>query len=323
MAFKSVEKKQQGLGGDKVGGKFFFYGFTGCGKTCSALTFPNSCIIDSETGASFYLGQDIKIGNNTYNNVKFVDTTANLEDLEDDLQSVIDGELEGVETVIIDSESKFYASMDIASTEAEERRAKNRGKEVDTRAKWGRVKNINTRMSALKISASANGYHVVSIAQAKEVEDEKTKDKYITHEGHKSLRFDYDVVVFFHSKVNKQTKEVEYYGEIEKDRTGVTKVGDVIKNISFDIWKPYFDNRSGLELSNVNLLDDIKSSEKAVLTDSEKAEGLAEELKILIKSATNKTPIKKKLDELKIDIKSLATTEPKLLVEAIRFIKTL
>ena len=27
MAFKEVEKKQQGLGGDKVGGKFFFYGF--------------------------------------------------------------------------------------------------------------------------------------------------------------------------------------------------------------------------------------------------------------------------------------------------------
>ena len=55
----------------------------------------------------------------------------------------------------------------------------------------------------------------------------------------------------------------------------------------------------------------------------EKAEELVEELKTLIKSATDKTPIKKKLDELKIDIKNLATTEPKLLVEVIRFIKAL
>ena len=39
---------------------------------------------------------------------------------------------------------------------------------------------------------------------------EDTKQKYIGFEAHKSLPFDMDVVVYFFTKVNKQTKEVEY-----------------------------------------------------------------------------------------------------------------
>ena len=323
MAFKKVNKAEQGLGGNKIGGKFLFYGFAGSSKTYTALTFPKSAILDSDTGSSFYLGQDIKIGGKTYNNVELVDTTANLDDLEEGLQAIIDGELEGIETLIIDSETKFYNSMDIACTEVEERKAKLAGKNVDTRSKWGRVKNINTKMSAAKISASAQGYHVVSIAQAKEIVDEDTKQKYIGFEAHKSLPFDMDVVVYFFTKVNKQTKEVEYYGEIKKDRTGVTKVGQIILNVTYDIWKPYFDKRNGLELNGANLSKDIKDSTTSTLSDADKGEELAKEIKELIKQADDKAAIKDKFKELGVDVKTMDTADISKLEEIKKFIKSL
>lgn len=323
MAFKKTNKAEQGLGGNKIGGKFMFYGFAGSSKTYTALTFPKSAIIDSETGSAFYVGQDIEIGGKTYNNVQFSDTTANLEDLEENLQAIIDGDLEGVDTLIIDSETKFYNSMDIACTEVEERKAKLSGKALDNRSKWGRVKNINTKMSAAKISASAQGFHVISIAQAKEITDEDTKQKYIGFEAHKSLPFDMDVIVYFFTKVNKQTKELEYFGEIKKDRTGVTKVGQIIQDVTYDIWKPYFDKRNGLTVNGANLTKDIKDSTKTTLSDADKGEALAKEIKSLLSQVDDKSAVRDKFKELGVDVKSMDLAEVSKLEEIKKFIKSL
>ena len=47
---------------------------------------------------------------------------------------------------------------------------------------------------------------------------------------HKSVGFDYDVVLRFFKKKNKDGDGCTYYAEVIKDRTGVTKVGSIVEN---------------------------------------------------------------------------------------------
>lgn len=304
----------------KVGGKFLAYGMSNEGKSYFGLTFPKIGAIDSETGLAFYENKDITIGDKSYNNLEFIDTTADLDELEEDLDSIIEGETE-IDTLLIDSETKFYNTMDIGATEAEEKKAKLAGKSVDTRAKWGRVKNINTKFQQAKISASAKGINVVSTAQAKEIKDKDNEVIGYTYDAHKSLKFDYDVVLFFYTEVDKKTKEIKYFARVEKDRTEVTKRGDVIENCTYDIWSSYFESRNGLKTSGANFTKDLKNSTQSVLNDSELADKLAKDIKRIISSHKTDTNIVKQIkkisDDLEIDIKSLDLEEPKKLQEMI------
>lgn len=312
MAFRKPKKS-------KIGGKFLVYGFAGEGKTFFGLTFPNIAAVDSETGLGFYEDEDIEINGKKYNNLVLVDTTSDLDELEENLDALIDGELEGIDTFLIDSETKFYISMDIGATEVEERKAKAKGKEVDTRSKWGRVKNINMKMQQAKITASAMGVHVVSVAQGKTVTDDDNKVIGYTMDAHKSLSFDYDTVLRFYTETNKQTKERKYYAEVIKDRTRVTKVGDIIENCTYDIWKSYFDARNGLETSGANFRKDLNNSTTSVLNDAEQSVKLAEELKTVIKKAgvEKKQEIKEILKDLEIDIKNIDISTPEVIKKAI------
>ena len=310
----------------KVGGKFLAYGMSNEGKSSFGLTFPKIGAIDSETGLAFYENKDIEIGGKTYNNIEFIDTTADLDELEEDLESIIDGETD-IDTLLVDSETKFYNTMDIGATEAEEKKAKLAGKAVDTRAKWGRVKNINTKFQQAKISASAKGIHVVSTAQAKEVKDKDNEVIGYTYEAHKSLKFDYDVVLFFYTETDKKTKEIKYFAKVEKDRTGVTKVGEVIENCTYDIWSSYFEARNGLKTTGANFTKDLKNSTQSVLNDSELSDKLAKDIKKIINSNKTNTSvvkqIKKLADDLEIDIKSLDLEEPKKLQQLLNEINAI
>jgi hypothetical protein len=294
----------------KIGGKFLVYGMSNEGKSLFGLTFPKIGAIDSETGLAFYEDEPITIAGNTYNNLEFVDTTSDLDELEEDLEGIIDGDVE-IDTLLIDSETKFYNTMDIGATEAEEKKAKLAGKNVDTRAKWGRVKNKNMKFQQAKISASARGIHVVSTAQAKEIKDKDDSNKIIgyTYEAHKTLKFDYDIVLFFYTEEDKKTKTRRFFARVEKDRTRVTQVGDIIENCTFDMWKPYFDARNGLETSGANFTKDLKNSTTSVLNDSELADKLAKDIKELLKDNKENTSlmkqIKKVLDDNGIDIKAM------------------
>lgn len=305
MAFRKA-------GAKKIGGKFLIYGYTGSGKSQFGLTFPKIGAIDSETGLGFYEGKDIEIGGKTYNNLIFVDTTADLDELEEDLDSVLDGETD-ISTLLIDSETKFYNTMDIGCTEAVEKKAKLEGKNPDTRAKWGKIKNINMKFQQAKISASAKGIHVVSTAQGVDVTDDNNKIVGHKPDAHKSLKFDYDVILWFYTEKDKKTGEIKYFAEVEKDRTNVTKVGQIIENCTYDIWKDYFEGRDSLKTSGANFSSDLKNSTKAVVTEVEKAEELSKEIKALIKEKSanedNKPKIKDILKDSGVDIKSMNMEE--------------
>ena len=220
MAFRTAKAT-------KIGGKFLAYGETGSGKSWFQLTFPNVACIDSEAGIGFYENKPITLNNGkTYNNLKLVDNTSDLDTLEEDLDAFLDGEYEGkINTLSIDSETKFYSTMQISALEVEERRARRKGGDIDDAGisvkQWGRIKLINMKFQQAKIDLSSKGMHIVSIAQQVEVKDDKG-EKVIGYKPdmHKSVGFDYDVVLRFFKKKNKDGDGCTYYAEVIKDRTG-------------------------------------------------------------------------------------------------------
>lgn len=317
----------------KAGGKFLAYGMEGSGKSWFALTFPRVACVDSESGIRFYEGRDITLANgNTYNNLVLVDDTSDLEDLEDDIDEIV--ESDEIDTLSIDSETKFYNTMQIGATEVEERKARKKGGDVDdtvvSQRQWGRIKIINMKLQQAKIDLSGKGKHVVSVAQATEVyegEGDKRKLVGIKPDMHKSVKFDYDTILEFYKDKDKTTGEIKYYAEVKKDRTNVCKVGQIIENPCFDIWKSYFDSMNGLNTVETSYKKDLKTSTESMIEDADKAEELATELKDImkkLKEAGNMDAIKtisNLMKEKSIDIKKLEIASVEDLSELVEFAK--
>lgn len=314
----------------KIGGKFLVYGATGTGKSLFGLTFPDSIAIDSENGLCHYEGVSVSMNNGkTYNNLRFVDMTSDLDTLEEDLEDFVDiAEENQCKTLIIDSESKIYAGLQVSANEVEERRARRKGKDsTDVNISvlsWGRIKLINMRLQQTKIDLSSKGYHIVSVAQEQEIKDEEGK-KIIGYKPdcYKTLPYDYDVVMRFFIK--KESGEVHYYAEVIKDRTNVTKVGDVIENPCYDIWESYFESRSGLAISETSYKNDMKTSTESMIDKSEKAEELATEFKDILKSLKDNKEVLPKVSKLMkekdVSLKNLEIQSPDVLTELIDFAK--
>ena len=313
----------------KIGGKFLAYGYEGSGKSWFALTFPKVACIDSETGVAHYEGKDITLANGkTYNNLVFVDDTSDLDDLEDDIDEAVNSD--EIQTLDIDSETKFYATMQVGATEVEEKKARRKGGDVDdtvvSQRQWGRIKIINMRLQQAKIDLSSKGKHVVSVAQATEVYEgtgDNRKFVGIKPDMHKSVKFDYDTILEFYKEEN--GGEVKYFAKVKKDRTNVTKVGQIIENPSYDIWKDYFDARNSLDTNETTYKQDIKTSTESMADNAEKAEELAAEFKDVLKSLKeNKDAllkVNKRMKEKEVDLKKLDIQSPETLTELINFAK--
>lgn len=329
MAFRTAKAT-------KIGGKFLAYGETGSGKSWFQLTFPNVACIDSEAGIGFYENKPITLNNGkTYNNLKLVDNTSDLDTLEEDLDAFLDGEYEGkINTLSIDSETKFYSTMQISALEVEERRARRKGGDIDDAGisvkQWGRIKIINMKFQQAKIDLSSKGMHIVSIAQQVEVKDDKG-EKVIGYKPdmHKSVGFDYDVVLRFFKKKNKDGDGCTYYAEVIKDRTGVTKVGSVIENPCYDIWKDFFDGISGLDTLETSYRNDLDKSTEDMIDKDDKAEAIVAEWKPLMKSIIdngNTSAVKQInafIKEKGLNIKNMTAESPEILAELLDLTKSL
>lgn len=313
----------------KIGGKFLVYGYETCGKSWFALTFPKVACIDSETGIAHYEGKDITLANGkTYNNLVLVDDTSDLDDLEDDIDEAIDSD--EIQTLSIDSETKFYATMQVGATEVEEKKARRKGGDVDdtvvSQRQWGRIKIINMKLQQAKIDLSSKGKHVVSVAQATEVYEgtgDNRKLVGIKPDMHKSVKFDYDVILEFFTEVNGE--DVRYFAKVKKDRTNVTKIGQIIENPSYDIWKDYFESMNGLETNETTYKQDMKTSTESMVNNAEKAEELAIEFKGILKQLKDDKDALLKVNKLmkdkEVDLKKLDLQSPETLTELINFAK--
>lgn len=322
MAFRKARSS-------KIGGKFLAYGYEGSGKSWFALTFPDVACIDSETGNAHYEGKNITLANgNTYNNLKIVDNTSDLDDLENDIDEIM--ESDDIQTLDIDSETKFYAAMQVGATEVEERKARRKGGDVDdtvvSQRQWGRIKIINMKLQQAKIDLSSKGKHIVSVAQATEVYEgtgDSRKLIGIKPDMHKSVKFDYDTILEFYKEENGE--EVKYFAKVKKDRTNVTKVGQIIENPSYDIWKDYFDAMNDLSTNETTYKQDINTSIESMTDKAEKSEELAAEFKDILKAFKNNKEallkVNKLMKEKEIDLKKLEIQPPETLAELIDFAK--
>ena len=235
-----------------VGGKFFAFGETGSGKSLFTLTFPKVAAIDTEAGLSDYEGK--------HPNLVFVANTTSHKEVYDALEEVEEYADSGdIETVAIDSETKIYDSMQITSMELEERRARQKGGDIDdanvSMRGWGKIKNITKKLQSTKIDLSTKGLFVVSTAQAADVKKKVGEEMIKIGEkpdAHKSMSFDYDVILrFFVEEVFEKGKKVpKYKAEVLKDRTGTFQKFDVIENPSFVMWKPYYDAKKSKGVAN-------------------------------------------------------------------------
>ena len=314
----------------KIGGKFLVYGESGSAKSTFHLTCPKVACIDSEAGIAHYEGRDITLNNgNTYNNLVLVDNTSDLDELEMDLDSFISGEFDNkIETLSIDSETKFYGTMQVGAQEVEEKRARKKGGNVDdaniSQRSWGRIKILNLKLQQLKIDLSTRGIHIVSVAQGTDKRDDSGEKVIgIKPDMHKSVGFDYDTVLEFFTK--EEADGTHYYAKVLKDRTKVTKRGDVIENPCYDIWKDYFEGRSNLETNKTSYKNDIKNSTESMEDKADRSEELAAEFKEVLKSLKDDKDallkVNKLLKDKGIDLKKLELQLPETLTELIDFAK--
>lgn len=326
MAFREAATK-------KIGGKFLVFGETGGGKSWFTLTFPRLASVDSETGLAHYEGKPININGNEYNNLVFVDNTADLEELEEDLDALIDGEYDGkIDSFAVDSETKFYNTMQVGAMEVEERRAAKKGEDVDdatvSQRQWGRIKLINMKMQQAKIDLSTRGIHIISVAQGADLRDKSGKN--IIGEKpdmHKSVPFDYDTVLRFYKEKDKKTGDIKYFAEVKKDRTNVTKEGDIIEDCTFDVWKEYYENMNSLDKNETNFSNDLQTSTDKMMSDADRSEKLAKKFRKLAKGLRKddekKTEMNNKVKELKINVKNLEINDVDKLEELVEFVEAL
>lgn len=274
-------------------GKFLVFGSTGEGKSHFALTFPKVFGYDSEQGLNFYLDNP---------NLLKVATTASIYDMQDgidELHEMLDKDPNSVKTVIFDSETKFYQNIQDISLRVEEKRAKEKGRDVDdanlSMRSWGRIKSVSNRLQNMKIDLSSRGINIVSTAHEADIK-KKVGDEYVVV-GHKpdiykNLPFDYDVILRMYTEEDKKTGELRYYAEVRKDRTGTFDKNTVVENPSYDMWENKLTDN--VESKSTDYASDTGGDTKKMM-DEENEKEKVDAIVDALKKAIGKTEQDKKI----------------------------
>ena len=245
----------------KVGAKALIFGKKSTGKTKFVLSWPGVAVIDAEMGVAWYEGTpDSK-------NLIEVSNTQSFKEMEDDAEYIAENfEKLGVKTFAIDSVTKIKENLEETIMTIDERREKRKGKDVDETnlsiRSRGRIKYTNKRLQNVKIDLSTKGLNIVDIAQAKEMK-EKVGDQYVVV-GHApdmqvGAEHDYDIVLFMYREKDK-TGNYKYFARVEKDRLEVFKAGDIIENVSYEMWRDRIESRNGLKTLDVNFAKESENT---------------------------------------------------------------
>lgn len=312
--FKKAEDTKSGL-------KVLVYGQTGTGKSLFGLSFPKIAVIDSEDGLAWYKDNE---------NLKLILNTTSADEVEEALEEVEDELIDDIETFIVDSETKIYENMQLSGLSVAEKRARLKGQDVDdaniSQREWGKIKLITKRIQSSKILLASKGKNVVSVAQEKDLKEKRGNDwitvGYIPDAG-KGLSYDYDIVLRLYTEEDKDGN-VSYKGKIDKDRTKVTKRGQIIENPSFEVWRDVYEGQQNKKEDIKDFKGDIDRDEKTMKSELESLEKLTERFKIGMKElkSDGQAKVKQKLKELKID-NPLQTDDIDGLEDAIKYIDEL
>ena len=310
-----------------VGGKVLAFGATGSGKSTFAGTFPNINLVDSEDGNTYYLESNP--------NILGIMRTTSASEVQETLDELNDEDaLKEFDSIVIDSGTKLYENMQSAAYEVVEKRSRKqlrKGKEVDmddlnlALRDWSHIKRWNQALKTAYIVFSSMGKWVVEIAHQKDVfDDPSSQDKKKIGEAPdlaKKADYDFDIVIQMFTKEDKDGN-ITYFGKIYKDRTGVTKKGQILEDPSFEIWREKWESTKKFGLKKgVDLSVGVNKDKESMELEDEKAEEISNNLKSLLKSSTeeNQKKIGKKMRDLEINIKDLINNDIEKLAEVLEF----
>lgn len=328
------QKKEEVL--SHIGGKVLIFGDSWTGKSTIAGTFPRINVIDSEDGQTYYLADN--------DNILKVLQTISASETQEALDELNNEEfLSDFDSVVIDSGTKLYENMQTAAYEIVEERAASqirKGKDVNTddlnlaARDWGHIKRWNQQLKTAYILLSSLGKWIVEVAHQKDItrdptleEKKKGIDKVKIGEAPdlaKKAVYDFDIIIQTFMKTDKDGN-TSYFGKILKDRTKVTKHGDIIENPSFEIWRAKWE--STRKYGNKHIVDlsaSIKKDVDKMKIDDKKLDIIKKEFKTLMKelSTTQQTSVMKKCQDFKIT-NPLKCEDLSIIEELIVFIKSI
>jgi hypothetical protein len=295
--FKKVEETKTAL-------KILAFGAHSTGKTTFALSFPKIAAIDTEDGMAFYKKNK---------NIKHMFTTTSAVQCERALEEAIRNlQALDIQTIVLDTETKIYENLQHSALEVAEKRAAKNNLDADnvilSQRDWGRVKLIGKRIKSKQIILAKSGINVISIAQEKEIKKPVGNNDYIVigyaPDCQKKIEHDFDIVIRFYTDQDKRTKEVKYYCEIYKDRTGKYKKGDILENPTFENWKDIYDEYQQLKEEIINFNIDIDTDASVMSSMAEENEKIIKEFskKYTTLSDDKKKSLKLELEKEGIDI---------------------
>lgn len=337
MGFQTVEEALS-----HVGGKVLVFGKTGTGKSTFVGTFPNINLVDTEDGQTYYIGKN--------KNIKGIMRTVSASEVQETLDELNDEDsLSTFDTIVIDSGTKLYENMQTAAFEVAEGRARKqraKGNDVDlddvnlAQRDWGHIKRWNQQLATSYILFSTMGKWCVVTSHQKDEFRDATKaekkslgvDKIKIGEVPdlaKKAEHDFDIIIQLYTEEDDEGK-THFMGKILKDRTQVTKKGDKIENLSFEIWRQNWEDtkKYGVK-AGVNLNIGVEKDIKAYANEEAKADEIIAEWKPLFKgiaesgnTAAVKT-VNKFIKDNGLNLKALNAESPDVLQELLDLTKSL
>lgn len=268
----------------KKGLKVLVYGDTGTGKTLFALSFPRSVVLDSEDGYSWYEGTE------KAKNLLAIENSQSFSVLEKLLKDLDKVTLDDMDTFVIDSETKVYENIQEALQTIEEKRARQKGRDVLdanlSMRSWGKIKQLAKKLQNRKIMLATKGFNVVSVAQSKDITEDMGNGARIKTGSEadmdKKAKYDYDLVLRLYTD-----EDGNYMGEILKDRTNVTKKGDNIKNPSYEIWADTLEGKGNQgKVIEKDFNSDLEKSKEAYEKDVEEESPMKDRVIAFMKKLT-------------------------------------
>lgn len=296
-----------------TGGKVCIFGSQGTGKSTFTGTFPRINLVDAEDGQAYYLEDNENILN--------ILPTVSAKEVQEALDELNNEDaLKEFDTIVIDSGTKLYENMQAAGYEVAENRAtkqKLKGKAIDlddlnlSQRDWGHIKRWNQRLATAYIMFSNLGKWSVVTAHVKDIEKEiklengDTKKVKIGERPDlpKKAEHDFDIVLRTFTKKNEKTGEITFHAEVLKDRTQVTKVGQILDNPTFEIWRKKWESTRKYGTKQLDLSKSVISDRTGFEVEQNEEDEVVLDFKDLIQnaSAANKTAILKKVKANGVD----------------------
>ena len=324
-------KKEERLG--HVGGKVCVYGGQGTGKSTFAGTFPRINLVDSEDGQTYYLADNPNILN--------ILPTTSASEVQEALDELNDESmLTEFDTVVVDSGTKLYSNMQSAAYEIVESRAKKqklKGKNVDlddlnlSQRDWGHIKRWNQQLATTYISMSNMGKWAVVTAHEKDITKEVKKANGETQrivigqtpDLATRAEHDFDIVLRLYTEKD-ASGDIKFLAEVKKDRTNVTKVGEILESPTFELWRERWESTKKLGIKKVDMSGDVAKSKESMLVENDELGGVIEDFKVKMKQLdkSQQVQVTKKLQDLKIT-NPLRTNDLKGMKDVMEFIEVL